>query len=183
MNTASQVPSGVFTWTLVSTTGSPAAEAEPAAATRPAPTDKATKSRRDRSPDESLPFSLSSRLSSIATSSGNRTITLLDSRRNFSNAAAQISLLHGVRCQSHRPPVCLNCFVLAAHSPQNVSARRMIEIIQFQFCALAEPIDQYQAFFKSFTHRDSHSVIQRYDGRRIQSCQFPVQGRNLPPIG
>src|SRR2546428_6564285 len=69
MNTASQVPSGVFTWTLVSTTGSPAAEAELAAATRPAPTDKATKSRRDRSPRESLSFSLSSRLSSIATSS------------------------------------------------------------------------------------------------------------------
>src|SRR5437660_12668078 len=161
MNTASQVPSGVFTWTLVSTTGSPAAEAELAAATRPAPTDKATKSRRDRSPRESLSFSLSSRLSSIATSSGNRTITPLDSRRNFRNTAVQIPLLHGVGCQSDRLPVCLNCFVLTSHSPQNVGPRGMIEIIRFQFRRLPQPIDQHQAFFKSFTHRNSHGVIQR----------------------
>src|SRR5207249_7064932 len=52
------------------TTGSPAADAEPAAATRPAPTDKATNSRRDSSPDKSVLLSISSLWSSIVVSLG-----------------------------------------------------------------------------------------------------------------
>src|SRR3984893_6652537 len=47
MKAASHVPSWVFTETLDSTTGSPAADAEPTAATRPAATDMAMKSRRE----------------------------------------------------------------------------------------------------------------------------------------
>src|SRR5580700_6482009 len=47
MKAASHVPSGVFTETLDSTTGSPAADADPTAATRPAATDMAMKSRRE----------------------------------------------------------------------------------------------------------------------------------------
>src|SRR6185369_14590407 len=49
---ASQVPSGVLMSTLVSTTGRSAAEAEPAAAPRPAASDSATKSRRDSPPGD-----------------------------------------------------------------------------------------------------------------------------------
>src|SRR2546421_3575383 len=50
MNAASQVPSGVFTSTLVSTTSRLAPDADPAAAS-PAVTERATKSRRAISPD------------------------------------------------------------------------------------------------------------------------------------
>src|SRR2546427_7842675 len=63
MYAASQVPSGVLIWTLVSVTAS-AADALPAAATMPAATDIATKSRRERSPEGSL-FSWYSGFSSV----------------------------------------------------------------------------------------------------------------------
>src|ERR1700681_2289675 len=66
MNTASQVPSGVFTSTLVSTTGNSAADAGPVAAAMPAASDKATKSRRDRSLGASSSLSLSFLSSVIA---------------------------------------------------------------------------------------------------------------------
>src|SRR2546423_1748726 len=49
MNAASHTPSGVFTWTSVSTTGRSAADAEPVATARPAATDSVTNSRRDTS--------------------------------------------------------------------------------------------------------------------------------------
>src|SRR3954464_1395053 len=59
MNAASQVPSGVLISTFSSTTGSPAADALPAAIASPAATDIVTKSRRERSLDDagSLPSS------------------------------------------------------------------------------------------------------------------------------
>src|SRR6516164_10789991 len=57
MKAASQVPSGVLISTLSSATFKPAADAEPAAATRPAVADNATKSRRDR-PPRALPSRL-----------------------------------------------------------------------------------------------------------------------------
>src|SRR2546426_3473122 len=66
MYAASQVPSGVLMSTLVSVTGKSAAEAEPAAATMPAATEIATKSRRERSPEGSV-FSLWSGFSSVIT--------------------------------------------------------------------------------------------------------------------
>src|SRR5258708_2031190 len=50
MKAASQVPSGVLTSTLVSTTSGGAASAEPAAPARPAAIERATKSRRGMSP-------------------------------------------------------------------------------------------------------------------------------------
>src|SRR5258706_5613280 len=67
MKAASQVPSGVFTSTLVSTTGNSAADTEPVAAARPAASDIATKSRRDRSLCDPL-FSSWSRFSSVMVS-------------------------------------------------------------------------------------------------------------------
>src|SRR5579864_8905963 len=63
MKAASHMPSGVFTITSFSTTGIAAADAEPAAATMPAATDMAMKSRRDTS---AVSFIFSeSRLSSV----------------------------------------------------------------------------------------------------------------------
>src|SRR5205085_10954724 len=53
MYAASQVPSGVFTSTIVSVTGISAADAEPAAAAILAATDIVTNSRRERSAEDS----------------------------------------------------------------------------------------------------------------------------------
>src|SRR5213594_2984489 len=66
MYAASQVPSGVLISPFVSVTGNSAAAADPVAATKPAATEIATKSRRERSPEGSV-FSLWSGFSSVMT--------------------------------------------------------------------------------------------------------------------
>src|SRR5947207_10520002 len=75
MNAASHVPSGILIVTSVSTTCCAAASVEPAAAARPAATDNARKSRRERSAPSLCSFSESC-LSSIVASSLERLVDL-----------------------------------------------------------------------------------------------------------
>ena len=86
-NAASHVPSGVLIVTSVSTTGGAAPNAEPAAAARPAVTDNAMKSRRERSVPASSGF-FESRLSSMAASPLDKSAELEFPVSNLSWAAS-----------------------------------------------------------------------------------------------
>src|SRR5213594_592845 len=97
----------------------------------------------------------------------------------FSNAAMQVLLLHRVGCQGDRPLIFLECLIPPLHASENIGARRVIEVIRFQFGGVAKLIDQHQTLFKAFTHCNSYGMIQPYDRRWVTPRQLLVLRRNL----
>src|SRR5439155_25227362 len=99
------------------------------------------------------------------------------------NPPPQVPAFHCVSRQAQGPVVRLQRFFLAVKPPQQISARRMIQVVRLQIARPAELVDLLQAFFQTFTLGDRNGVIERDYWRTILTRQQAVEFSNLFPIG
>src|SRR3981189_2639014 len=71
----------------------------------------------------------------------------------------------------------------ARHGGEQVGASRVSEVIRFEFVAGDESVDQGQAAFEGFAHRDRYGVVERNNGRGLDGREQVVEGGHLSPVG